>query len=111
MRACDTQRHGVSACSEHFVRGFVDTTAQVASLSGQAVTRVACGVWHTAAIVSSRPADPGGLAQLPFLERQTVQQKLAAVYELTEQAYIPFPLNCDSGSNYCQKLSQCAPWP
>ena len=55
------------------------------ALRTQAVCKVACGAWHTAAIASPLPDGGDSLHGLPFIERIAVQHKLAAMYELTEE--------------------------
>lgn len=55
------------------------------SLRDQAVRRVACGAWHTAAIASPLPDGADSLHGLSFIERIAIQHKWAAMYELTEE--------------------------
>lgn len=58
---------------------------QVDALRDQAVSRVACGAWHTAVIASPLPDGADSLDGLSFIERIALQHKLAAMYELTQE--------------------------
>lgn len=62
---------------------------QVASLAARMVSQVSCGAWHTAAIASPRPSGPNVLDGLAFIERLTLQHKLAAMYEMMEEVSPP----------------------
>lgn len=66
----------------------------MSSLQDQLVTHVSCGAWHTAAIASPRPGGPNALEKLPFIERLTLQHKLATLYELTEEVLVDFFMKC-----------------
>lgn len=50
-------------------------------LKGHRVLHVACGVWHSAAIASDRSDSGGPLQDLPYLESQAIQSKLASMYD------------------------------
>lgn len=61
---------------------------QVDALRDQAVSRVACGAWHTAVIASPLPDGADSLDGLSFIERIALQHKLAAMYELTQEVWL-----------------------
>eukprot|EP00884_Botryococcus_braunii_P011885 jgi/Botrbrau1/20698/Bobra.0058s0027.1 len=54
---------------------------QVEALKGQKVLHVACGVWHSAAVAMDRSEGSDTLQQLPYLESQAIQSKLASMYD------------------------------
>ena len=55
---------------------------QVDALAGARVLYAACGVWHTAATASPRPAEPDALAPLGAVELRAVRQQQAVAFEL-----------------------------
>ena len=63
---------------------------QVEALAGKRVMHAACGVWHSAAIAAEPLGGAGSpgpdTSALSWQEGQAIRQKLAAAYELLEQA-------------------------
>lgn len=89
---------------------------QVEALAGKRVLHAACGVWHSAAVAadlllgsagSAGSAPPDFFTELGYAEGLAAAQKLAAAYELLDQArswllLLLLPLMC--GTPACQEV-------